>query len=137
MKVTIENVKEMKKGWVKTYPVHVLYVTLDLTNEEKFIIENNFHLGHFTLVQGMKDPNDGKQLAHKPAIYAGHLLIRPFMRDKINGTAQRLRIFENEDIKWANYNQDLLEQGLKKWKEAIDALVSVHEKRPEKKTLEL
>ena len=137
MKVTIENVQETEKGWLKERPVHKLYVTLELTNEEKFILEKKFHLQGFVLVEGVDDPNQNRELPHKPTIRASRLLDTPFMRFQIRGLANRLCVFSHRDIDWANYNEDLLREGFRKWKEAIDQEAGYFVKRPEKKTLEL
>jgi hypothetical protein len=130
MRVTIENVKEIEKGWLRSKPMHKLYVTLELSEEEIFVLENRYHLQGFTLVEGVDD------VPHKPTIRASILLDTSF-RSKILGTANRLCVFSHPEMNWVNYCEDNLHEGLKKWKDAISAGASNLEKRPEKKTLEL
>ncbi len=136
MKITIENVKEKEKGWFGEKPIHKLYITLEITNEERFVLETKVHLQRFKLVEGVAG-DDGRELPSKPTIYSSRLLDTNFSGSQIRGVATRMCIFSHPEIDWANYNQDLLEAGLKKWKEAIETEAKYQEKRPEKKTLEL
>src|SRR5258707_1587388 len=98
MKITIENVKEVEEGWFKKRAIYKLYVGLEITNEERFVLENKVHLQRFTLVEGVDDPNNARELPHKPTIRASSLLDANFSGSKIRGVATRMCIFSHHAI---------------------------------------
>ena len=130
MKVTIERThgKEPSFWWYllldlnpreaffpKAY--HRLYATLGLTNEEKFVIKKT-NRDFVRLVE-----EEGEYI---PNIYAVELT-----------KGKRTCVFKHQDIQWVNKAEELLRDGLKKWKADIDGQATYFEKPKAKQSYEL
>ena len=117
----------MKKGWFSEKPVHRLYITCELTNQEKFVLENRKELFSLDIVKNWK---------------VAYLLfdVKQDREGRIKSfdlTPQRRMFCEFTSIHDTNRFEEKLREGLAKFKQVLDNEATYFEKRPEKKSYEL